>query len=117
MSYDGGIIAHAIKVRKRHKVLFQTFTIEVARSIRFGSDLTGAPGQPVDTGTLRDSWIERYLSEWMWRISTSIDYAAYIEDDVGGHNYRVGGPHSVKLTVLGAERILARAKEVANRAA
>ena len=117
MSYNGGIIAHAVKVRKRHKLLFQTFVVEVARSIRFGSELTGAPGQPVDTGALRDSWIDAYLSQWVWRISTSIQYAPYIEDDVGGHSYRVGGPHSVKLTILGAERILVRAKEVADRVA
>jgi hypothetical protein len=117
MSYNGGIIAHAVKAKRKHKLLFLTMVTEVERSIRFGSEITGAPGQPVDTANLRDSWIGKYLSTWVWRISTNVEYAPFIEDDIGNKNYRVGGPHSVKLTILGAQRILARAKEVADRAA
>lgn len=52
-------------------------------SIVQGSSVTGAPGQPVDTGELRDSWKMRFLSPTLIEIYTTNPYARAIE-----HNWR-----------------------------
>lgn len=56
---------------------------ETHRSIVYGSVLTGAPGQPVDTGALRDSWRVEWLGLGIAKITTDSPYAWVIE-----HNYR-----------------------------
>lgn len=76
---------------------------EVTRSVVEGSTITGAPGQPVDTGNLRSSWQQSDVSPYVREISTNVEYAPYIEDggnDVAAFTLRseVGGFHSVKLT-------------------
>jgi len=76
---------------------------EVNRSVVFGSALTGAPGQPVDTGFLRSSWLAEDVAPGVRQISTNVVYAPFIEDggnDLAAFTLRseVGGFHSVKLT-------------------
>ena len=76
-----------------------------------GSSITGAPGQPVDTGALRASFVDDFVSPTSWRIQTNIEYAPAIEDGIGAHGpitlrSKVGGHHSVKKTVAGWERIV-----------
>jgi hypothetical protein len=81
------------------------------KSITLGSTLTGAPGQPVQTGRLRNSWQIEILSPLEARILTSMIYAASIE-----HGQRrgkpitlrsqVGGFHSLKLTIQNWDRIV-----------
>lgn len=76
---------------------------EIATSIRRGSEITGAPGQPVDDGDLLASWVESRPAPALWEFSTALNYAPYIEDggnDIGPFTLRseVGGFHSVKLT-------------------
>lgn len=90
----------------------------VFESVVLGSPLTGAPGQPVDTGNLRASWQQRSAGPMAYEIITATPYAPNVEDGVGskgqpvvygaGGNGRsvVGGSHSVKLTVAGWSRIL-----------
>ena len=80
----------------------------VHQSIQEGSPVTGSPGQPVDTGALRASWILRYESPVSAMISTNLDYAPIIEDNVRGARLRsaVGGFHSVRLTIVGWPRLL-----------
>lgn len=73
--------------------------------------LTGAPGQPVDTDTLRSSWLLA-VTPSEGRITTNVAYARAIEDGIGPHGpltlrSTVGGFHSVKLTVAGASAIQA----------
>jgi hypothetical protein len=89
---------------------------EVRRSIVQGSTLTGSPGQPVDTGTLRKSWTQRRESPRTWLVSTPVPYSAFIE---AGGNSRgrfvlrsvVGGFHSVALTRTGWDKIVEYARE------
>lgn len=76
---------------------------EVTRSVVRGSELTGAPGQPVDTGNLRSSWTPSTIAPGVRELTTNVEYARFIEDggnDLAAFNLRseVGGFHSVKLT-------------------
>lgn len=96
--------------RNVHKA-FLFSTLEVQRSVVLGSEVTGAPGQPVDEGILRGSWIGEFDSSTSWMLSTNVEYAVYIEDggnDLGPFTLQseVGGFHSVKLTRSNWDRIV-----------
>lgn len=101
------------KVAFRERAVFVGTATEVLRSIQEGSELTGAPGQPVDTGTLKASWQLSFPSENTAQISTNLDYAIPNEDGVsatGGPYVQkspTGGRHSVKLTRAGFDKIVA----------
>jgi hypothetical protein len=92
--------------------LFPAVCAEAMRSIVEGSELTGSPGQPVDTGVLRASWQLRFESPTVALLSTNLVYAPYNEDGVteDGTPYRqlspVGGRHSVKHTIAGMPNII-----------
>lgn len=102
--------------------LFIGVATEAKRSIQTGSELTGAPGQPVGQygpgyhpgevgGTLRDSWELGFPDADTATISTNIVYAEGIEDLIGPHGpitirSSVGGGHSVALTVAGLPNIV-----------
>jgi hypothetical protein len=88
---------------------FHIATDEVQRSVVYGSERTGAPGQPVDTGLLRASWIAEFLSPSRWQLTTNTEYAPVIESNLRGATLKskVGGFHSVKLTRAGWSRIVA----------
>lgn len=94
--------------------VFLLCTQEIKRSVVEGSPLTGAPGQPVDTGNLRASWIDEFRGPLVWQLTTSVVYAPFIEagaNDRGPFTLQsqVGGFHSVKLTAAGWDRIVAYA--------
>lgn len=79
-------------------------------SIVEGSPVTGAPGQPVDTGTLKSSWQKTFPSRDTGEITTNVVYAPGIENAVGPHGpitlrSPVGGFHSVALTVARMDKI------------
>jgi hypothetical protein len=81
------------------------------QSIQFGSPLTGAPGQPVDTSNLRNSWQDEKVSPTEHVISTPVEYAQPIEDGIGPHGpltlrSAVGGFHSIAQTVANFDRIV-----------
>lgn len=93
---------------------------EIARSIRRGSEITGAPGQPVQTGNLLASWVESRPSADVWEFSTPVEYAVWIEDggnDISAFTLRseVGGFHSVKLTQAAWPDIVAFARAETRR--
>lgn len=111
MAYNGGIATHSRKVQVRHQQVFGALTSELGRSVRDGSELTGAPGQPRKTSNLYFSWIDRFTAPFRWEIATNVKYATVIEDNPRGVRFRNGGPHSVKLTILGANRVLAAVLE------
>ena len=129
MSFDAQLRQWSVKVESRTVGLLYAMGDLVQTSIVDGSPTTGAPGQPVDTGALKGSWIiQRMPSEVIVR--TNVSYAPVIE-----HNLRsaydpkgikperrnpdgsfrrsiksvVGGHHSVKLTVAAADRLQAEA--------
>jgi hypothetical protein len=85
--------------------------IESKRSLVEGSEITGAPGQPVDTGFLKSSFVEERTDSLHWKLSTNAKYAAYIESGVGNGpmtlRSKVGGFHSLAMTKNAwAERIV-----------
>jgi hypothetical protein len=89
-------------------------TLEVKHAIQFGSELVGAPGQPVDTGNLRNSWQHEINPERTQGIvSTPVEYAPYVEDGIGrggtvqyGAKNGIGGSHSVKQVTANFDRIV-----------
>lgn len=92
-------------------------TLRVHESIRVGSPLTAAPGQPVDTSNLLGSWQYEFDdagNPTKARVVTPVEYAEAVEEGVGPNGPRVygakngiGGSHSVKLTALAWPKIVA----------
>lgn len=86
------------------------------QSIQYGSTVTGARGQPVDTGNLLRSWQAERIGPYEWTISTNSDYANQIEDGISWKtglpmtlHSTVGGFFSVRTTVINFDRILEHA--------
>jgi hypothetical protein len=81
-------------------------------SIQNGSTVTGAPGQPVDTGNLKSSWQLNFTSPTAAEITTNVVYAKGIEEGISSHGtpitFRssVGGAHSVALTRANLQRLV-----------
>ena len=103
MSFASDLQRFRLKVETRQRGVFLGCVAAVDESITDGSVVTGAPGQPVDTGFLRASWQQTFPDEWVGDITTNAVYAPGIEDGVGPHGpitlrSEVGGFHSVKLT-------------------
>lgn len=109
MSFASEVAAFAAKAKAREQALFVNVASAVKGSIVDGSAVTGAPGQPVDTGNLKDSWQLTFDDPNTAVISTGVVYAPVIEDNLRGATLRsrVGGFHSVRLTVGGFERLVA----------
>lgn len=103
--------------RRKEQAIFHTAVFIVHKSITVGSPITGAPGQPVQTGRLRNSWQIEILSKEEVHVLTSMKYARSIEDGLsyahGGKpitlRSQVGGFHSLKLTVAAWPRIVEEA--------
>ena len=123
MSFADDLKRFAVKTQGKSNALFTNVASGVKESIVNGSAVTGAPGQPVDTGNLRDSWQLTFESKQSALVSTNIAYAPVIEDNLrSSFNPRgeqperkpgrksiksiVGGSHSVKLTVGAFDRLV-----------
>jgi len=106
-SFADDINKFAIKVQTNSRAVFVNTASHAYESIVNGDTLTGAPGQPVDTGALRASWQLIFNSPTEARIATNIEYAPYVEDNVRGVKFKNHGPHSVALTIAGMSRIVA----------
>lgn len=99
------------RVETKSKAVFVGVATEVQRSVVNGSPLTGAAGQPVDTGRLKASFIGEFKSATEWELTTDVPYAPAIEDGVGQFGpltlrSETGGFHSVKLTAANFDRIV-----------
>lgn len=111
MGFGGEIGAWGGNASAALRAVHHGSVFDAHKSITLGSTLTGAPGQPVDTGRLRNSWQIEIISPLEARILTSLKYAPSIE-----HGQRkgkpitlrsqVGGFHSLKLTVQNWDRIV-----------
>lgn len=93
----------AAKVEANLHLIFLNTATAVRDSVVEGSPVTGAPGQPVDTGNLKSSWQLGFPEPGVAEISTHVEYAPAIEEGVGPHGpmtlrSQVGGFHSVALT-------------------
>lgn len=112
-----------LRVHARTQDAFVAIAQATKDSIVQGSPVTGAPGQPVDTGALKASWILAFPNPMEATITTGLVYAPFIEDgiaplqgkgNVTGTTQRrltlrsaVGGFHSVKQTVANFDRLVA----------
>lgn len=111
MSFAGDIGAWRQKVDRRMRDVFVASTVEVEQSVKEGSAVTGAPGQPVQTGHLKNSYTPAFEGPLTWAVTTNVEYAEPIEEGVGPHGpltlrSEVGGFHSLKLTRAGWPRIV-----------
>lgn len=111
MSFSADLAGFARLVVERERNVFVRTTQELQRSVVEGSEITGAPGQPVDTGTLKGSWIGEFVNEHEWQLTTNQEHAPPIEAGIGPNGpltirSPVGGTHSVALTVAGFPRIV-----------
>lgn len=102
-------------VRERQKAVFKDACAMAEESIQNGSAISGAPGQPVQTGKLLLSWQLRLDSDTQATIDTNSLYAPAIEDGVGKYGPLTlrasrGGFHSVKLTVAAWPQLIAAAQ-------
>ena len=114
MSFGQDLRRFQEKVEFRTHEVFVETASEVHSGIQNGSPITGAPGQPVDTGNLKASWQLRFEDRDHAVIQTNVAYAESIEDGIsyahGGApltlRSSVGGFHSVALTRAGIQRIV-----------
>ena len=122
-TFRDALAKFGVLAQERVHDAFIASTEEVQRSVIEGSEVTGAPGQPVDTGALARSWQPEFVNPALWRITaTGVDpqtgekvgYAEHVEDNVRGVTFRNHGPHSVRLTRAGWDRIV---EKVAREAA
>ena len=112
----------AQEVARRSRDIVTVSHIEARRSLVEGSELTGAPGQPVDTGNLASSFIDERPGPLEARTTTNVEYAEAVEDGVQApyvnangtvvtprpmvFKSAVGGAHSLALTRAGWQNIV-----------
>ena len=113
-TWEDGIAKFQLKIDTRSKAIFANTAFKIRDSVKFGSPITGAPGQPVDTGNLRSSWQLTHPEPFLARLTTNVNYAPHIESGIGKGGQMVlhskeGGFHSVKMTIAGFDRIVKRA--------
>jgi hypothetical protein len=115
--FTNALRAFTLKAERITRDTFVNSTTEVQRSVVEGSEVTGAPGQPVEFGTLKNSFIPEFTSASTWQTTTNLVYAPYIEDGARPDGVtltlrsKVGGFHSAKLTRAGWERIVKKAAQ------
>lgn len=81
-------------------------------SIKHGSAITGAPGQPIDDGDLIESWQRTRIGPTEWLIRSTYFTAPWIEEGILPNaespftiRSSVGGTHSVALTAQNFDRL------------
>ena len=79
-SFRSQLRAWKVKIETTSQKVFTGCVAEVQASIVNGSALTGEPGQPVDTGYLKSSWIGDYITPSHWQFTTNVAYAPVIEE-------------------------------------
>lgn len=79
MSFASELQAAGAEIRRRQAAIYFGVLSEMERSVTEGSEITGAPGQPVDTATLLNSWTNVQIEQWLNRVATNVGYAAAIE--------------------------------------
>jgi len=114
MSFADDLKRFEQKVVADSRAIFVNVAATAHESIVNGSPITGSPGQPVMDGTLKASWQVTFPDQNTAEISTSVPWARSNEDGIarpGGGPYiqrsPVGGRHSVKLTIVGLQKIVA----------
>jgi len=114
--WDGMAEAIERKIMQRVDAIHANCSFKMLKSIVEGSALTGAPGQPKDTGALKSNWLASsgFKGPLKYIAGTNMKYAEAIEEGIqqpyttqsGTHvtprpmtlRSEVGGFHSVKMT-------------------
>jgi hypothetical protein len=111
MSFQSQLDAFNAKQKRLAHAVFVNVVAATGDSIQFGSAVTGAPGQPVDTGHLRASFQRVFEGATRASIVTNAAYAEDIEH--GTRKGRaltlrseVGGFHSIQKTIQGFGKIV-----------
>lgn len=120
-TFREGLKGFSKKVEVENRDIFVGVATAARDSIVEGSAITGAAGQPVDTGFLKASWQLGFPSATSAEITTSCEYAEVIEDGVGRFGpltlrSAVGGFHSVALTMAGFDKIVEHVTREVTRA-
>ena len=110
MTFSDDLLRFVTTVRDNNRAVYVGVATGAHESITVGSPITGAPGQPVDTGNLRSSFtLDIGVDEAT--ISTNVAYAPLIEEGIAASGKpisfksAVGGAHSVKQTIAGANAL------------
>lgn len=129
MSFADDVRRFSVKIHGQPGEVLEGMVAAMHDSITNGSAVTGAPGQPVDTGFLKNSWQPEVAPDRLsGAVYTNTAYAPVIEYNTrtaydpkgerparapgGGANRpsiksTVGGHGSVRLTLAGADRLQA----------
>jgi hypothetical protein len=92
MSGGDDLQRRIVQLEAMTRDVFVGTVVALHGSIQTGSAVTAAPGQPVDTGNLRNSWLYEFDTPMTATISTNVEYAEAVEDGVA-------------LTIAGAQKI------------
>lgn len=65
----------------------------VLNSVKYGSPITAAPGQPIGEGDLRESWVSEFTDARIALIYTDSPYAPQNEDGIARPG---GGPYTLR---------------------
>lgn len=109
--FGASLQAFAVKTPKTLTAVHIGIAVELQRSIKFGSAVTGAPPMPVavpkypKAGALRDSVLLTYPDATTALIYTTKWYAPNVEDNTESHTFTSGGPHGWKLTAAAFPRV------------
>jgi len=103
MSFASDVAAHQARLRERFAALEMAVVDHVEMSIKVGCSVTGAPGQPVDTGALLSSYQREEVAPHVTEIASTLVYAPVIETNERGAVFKsaVGGAHSIAMTRVG----------------
>jgi hypothetical protein len=110
-NFEDAIAGFVVQLDGAEEAVFVGTVAAVEESIKIGSPITAAPGQPVQSGDLRNSYIPTVHGPREVEISSHLDYALPIEEGIGKHGpltlrSAVGGFHSIKLTAAGFQRLV-----------
>jgi hypothetical protein len=122
MGFGDDLQSFATKVDGRLRDVFVGAVGDVHESITEGSEVTGAPGQPVDEGNLIGSWQPTFPEDLVGQVATGVEYARSIEEgqqppyttERGTEvtpramvfRSEIGGAHSVRMTRVNWDRIV-----------
>lgn len=122
MAFSEGLREFQRVLEHRRRDVLIVATLTAHESIKLGSPVTGAAGQPVRSGNLKNSWqyeFDNPTEPTSSVVSTNVEYAVPIEEGAGPFGpmhlrSQVGGFHSVAQTVAGWLRVVAHAVRVVN---
>jgi hypothetical protein len=112
VSFSEEMVALAEQIDRENNSLLDRVADTMLESIVNGSELTGAPGQPIaegdvpNAGKLWSSWRKSAPTNESRELSTDVEYAIDVEDNPRNLQFARGGAHSVRLTLAAFDTIV-----------